>query len=57
MMNIICPYWNFCINKASDKCYKCIYNDYLNEEKEEYKNYLEIEKAEYKEEFDMNEYL
>lgn len=66
MHNIVCQHWNFCINKTTEKCYKCLYNDYLNIVLEHHgynfertndENWLEIEKTEYGEEFDLNEFL
>lgn len=67
MHKIVCQHWNFCINKTTDKCYKCLYNDYLNVaheyhsynfEKDNNENWLETTKIEYdSEQFDLNEFL
>ena len=57
MKCLVCEYWDKCINKMKEECYRCIYNDYLNKIETSYDNYLEFEKVEYKEEHDFNEYL
>lgn len=57
MKYLVCEYWDKCINKMKENCYRCIYNDYLNKIETSYDNYLEFEKVEYKEEHDFNEYL
>lgn len=66
MMNIVCEHWDICKNKSKEKCYQCLYNDYLNIEKDYHdynfeedtnENWLELEPVEFGEEFDRNEYL